>query len=218
MRFPWQCRPSATQTLRSATAWTFVVSLGLVAPLDAGSAERRPNILLVFADDQRFDTIAALGNAEIRTPHFDRLVARGFSFTNAYCMGSMVPAVCTPSRTMLLTGRSLWRIPENPRAHAAPEGVELLPTVLNRAGFATWHCGKRGNSCTFAHAAFETNLENDGRTAASATEHANRAVEFLERHDGSRPFFMYLAPPVPHDPRLAPDESSAAPVRRPRRF
>jgi len=164
-----------------------------------------PNILLIFADDQRWDTICALGNPEIRTPQLDRLVERGFHFTNAYCMGSMIPAVCTPSRTMLLTGRSLWRIPD-PRAAELPAGVVPLPTALRDAGYATWHCGKRGNSYRAAHAAFDTNLENDGRTAASATEHAERAIDFLKQHDGSRPFFMYLAPPVPHDPRLAPDE------------
>jgi arylsulfatase A-like enzyme len=45
-----------------------------------------------------------------------------------------------------------------------------------------------------------------GRTASSATECADAAVKFLGAHDGSRPFFMYLAPPVPHDPRVAPPQ------------
>lgn len=166
---------------------------------------RTPHILLIYADDQRWDTIRALGNPEIHTPHLDRIVERGFHFTNAYCMGAMIPAVCTPSRTMLLTGRSLWNIPD-PRAAEIPADVVPLPTALRDAGYTTWHCGKRGNSYRAAHAAFDTNIENDGRTAASATEHADRAIEFLQQHDGSRPFFMYLAPPVPHDPRLAPDE------------
>jgi arylsulfatase A-like enzyme len=44
------------------------------------------------------------------------------------------------------------------------------------------------------------------RTANSATELAGHAIEFLRQHDGQKPFFMYLAPPVPHDPRLAPPE------------
>src|SRR5690349_2180713 len=75
---------------------------------------KRPNILLILADDQRWDTIGALGNPQIRTPNLDRLVARGFHFTNAYCMGTMIGAVCLPSRTMLITGQSLWRIPAKP--------------------------------------------------------------------------------------------------------
>jgi arylsulfatase A-like enzyme len=188
--------------------WALVVALvgadpGACAAADAATA--RPNILLILADDQRFDTIGALGNSEIRTPNLDRLVERGFHFTNAYCMGSMVGAVCLPSRTMLITGRSLWRIPERPRARQAPSGVPLLPTLLAEAGYATFHCGKAGNSCTFGNAAFDTNVELDGRTEHSATQTADHALQFLGKHDGKRPFFMYLAPQVPHDPRLAPE-------------
>jgi len=181
-------------------------SLGPSSPTCAAEPQSRPNILLILADDQRWDTIRALGNDEIQTPHLDGLVERGFRFNNAYCMGSMVGAVCLPSRTMLITGQSLWRIPDTPRAKVAPPGVPLLPVQLRAAGYATFHCGKRGNSCTFGNAAFETNIETDGRTAASATEMADAAIAFVNDHDGERPFFMYLAPQVPHDPCLAPPE------------
>ena len=149
--------------------------------------------------------VSALGNPEIDTPNFDRLVERGFHFTNAYCMGSMIGAVCLPSRTMLITGRSLWRIPSNPRAKQAPPGVPLLPSLLAEAGYDTFHCGKAGNSCTFGNAAFAMNLETAGRTELSATENADAAIDYLRRHDARRPFFMYLAPPVPHDPRVSPE-------------
>ena len=165
---------------------------------------RQPNILFVYSDDQRWDTIAALGNPDIKTPHLDRLVERGFHFTNAYCMGSMVGAVCLPSRTMLITGRSLWHIPEKPRSVKTPPGVTVLPTALRDAGYVTFHCGKIGNSCRFGNAAFDVNIEMKGRTADSATKNADHAIKFLRAQDGSKPFFMYLAPPVPHDPCLAP--------------
>jgi arylsulfatase A-like enzyme len=172
----------------------------------AGSKKTRPNILFFFTDDQRWDTIGALGNPEIHTPNIDRLVAEGFHFKNAYCMGSMVGAVCLPSRTMLATGRSLWRIPEKPRAKIPPPGVPLLPVLLNEAGYVTFHSGKAGNACTFSNALFQTNIETRDRDANSATEHAENAIKFLRAHDGTKPFFIYLAPPVPHDPRLAPEE------------
>jgi arylsulfatase A-like enzyme len=161
--------------------------------------------VLILADDQRADTIGALGNAEIQTPHLDRLAQRGFHFSNAYCMGSMIGAVCLPSRTMLITGRSLWRIPEQPRAKQAPAGVPLLPSLVAEAGYATFHCGKVGNSCTFGNAAFGTNVELAGRTENTATETADQAIKFLTAFEGRQPFFMYLAPQVPHDPRLAPE-------------
>ena len=87
-----------------------------IAPFRAQStpgSKSPPNILLILTDDQRWDTIAALGNPAIRTSNLDRLVARGFTFNNAYCMGSMIGAVCLPSRTMLITGRStMCIIPE----------------------------------------------------------------------------------------------------------
>ncbi len=192
-----------------ATLWAAVLLALWIHAALAAEPPARPNIILILADDQRWDTIAALGNPEIKTPHLDRLVEQGFVFKNAYCMGSMTGAVCLPSRTMIITGRSLWRIPANPRAATAPAGVPLLPALLRASGYATFHCGKASNSCTFGNAAFETNLETTGRTALSAREHADKAIQFLRKRDGQRPFFLYLAPPVPHDPRLAPKKFHA---------
>jgi len=182
-----------------------VACAGQAGALYAVELPARPNILLILADDQRFDTIAALGCKEIKTPNLDGIARRGFRFTNAYCMGSMIGAVCLPSRTMLITGRSLWHIPQQPRAKQAPPGVPLLPTVVKQAGYTTFHCGKIGNSCTFGNAAFDTNIEVAGRTEHSATEMADHAIDYLQKHDGSKPFFMYLAPQVPHDPCLSPE-------------
>jgi len=74
-------------------------------------------------------------------------------------MGSMAGAVCLPSRTMLATGLSLWHIP-NGRAKETPPDVPILPELLKRAGYLTFHHGKAGNACTFANAAFDTNIES----------------------------------------------------------
>lgn len=165
---------------------------------------KAPNILLILTDDQRWDTVAALGNSEIQTPNMDRLVGRGFTFANAYCMGSMVPAVCRPSRTMFITGRSLWKIPENPQDPKPRPDIPVLPTLLSEAGYVTVHSGKAGNTCTFANNAFSINHALQDRTETSATEHADFVIDFLRTHDLDTPFFVYLAPPVPHDPRVAP--------------
>ncbi len=71
-------------------------------------AADKPNVLFVFADDQCFDTIHALGNDEIQTPNLDRLVAEGTTFTHCYNMGGWNGAICVASRTMLNTGRYIW--------------------------------------------------------------------------------------------------------------
>jgi arylsulfatase A-like enzyme len=182
-------------------------SLLAVAASLSAPAGTKPNILFIFTDDQRWDTIRALGNPEIITPNMDRLVERGFRFNNAYCTGSPHGAVCLPSRTMLITGRSLYHLPAVPRSQTnAPPGVSLLPTLLNDAGYLTFHCGKANNSCTYGNAAFTINLPTEGRTADSAREHADETIKFLNSYDGQKPFFIYLAPPVPHDPCLAPPE------------
>ena len=95
-------------------------------------------------------------------------------------MGSMIPAVCLPSRTMLITGRSLWRH-SRPTRGPRPRrpACRCCPRSLAEAGYVTFHCGKASNSCTFGNAAFDTNIETNGRTAESATEHADQALEFL---------------------------------------
>jgi arylsulfatase A-like enzyme len=101
---------------------------------------RRPNVLFIFTDDQRFDTIAALGNAEIETPNLDRLVRRGASFTNAHIMGGTSPAVCMPSRAMMLTGRTLFSI-EGSGQRIPPEHV-AMPEHFRAHGYVTAHVGK----------------------------------------------------------------------------
>ena len=182
-------------------------SLLAVAASLSAQGGTKPNILFIFTDDQRWDTIRALGNLEIVTPNMDRLVERGYRFNNAYCMGSPHGAVCLPSRTMLITGRSLYHLPAVPRSQTnAPPGVSLLPTLLAEAGYLTFHCGKANNACTYGNAAFTINLPTQGRTADSAREHADETIKFLNSYDGQKPFFIYLAPPVPHDPRLAPPQ------------
>src|SRR5687768_9162433 len=96
------------------------------------AANARPNVLLLVTDDQRADTIAALGNDVIKTPNLDKLANRGFVFHNAYCMGSTVGAVCNPSRHMLLSGRSLYRYD--------PQQAEgTFADIMKKAGYITWH-------------------------------------------------------------------------------
>src|SRR5690348_4171682 len=80
----------------------FLLAFGLLlacgTAVEAAPAAKRPNILFLFADDQRADTIAAWGNSHIKTPNLDKLVASGFSFRGNYIFGGNNGAVCMPSR------------------------------------------------------------------------------------------------------------------------
>ncbi|MBN1249457.1 MAG: sulfatase-like hydrolase/transferase, partial [Anaerolineae bacterium] len=89
----------------------------------------RPNILYIMTDQQRFDTIAALGNAGIYTPNLDRLTRRGLTFTNAY---STCP-VCVPARYTIRTGCEppTTRVFTNGRSGPVPGQA---PTMEGRCG------------------------------------------------------------------------------------
>jgi arylsulfatase A-like enzyme len=103
----------------------------------------RPNVLLFFTDDQRFDTIHALGNPAIRTPHLDRLVARGTAFTHAHIPGGTSGAVCMPSRAMLHTGRSLFHI--EAEGQDIPTDHTTMGECFQQAGYETFGTGKWHN-------------------------------------------------------------------------
>ncbi len=112
----------------------------------------RPNVLLLFTDDQRFDTIGALGYDEVITPTMDALVHRGTAFTNAYIMGGSCGAVCMPSRAMLMTGRTLYHL--EGQGQGIPKDHVLLGEALQAEGYRTfgtgkWHNGPRAYARSF---------------------------------------------------------------------
>ncbi len=199
----------------------------LLAPLGtlpaADAAPARPNILFIFADDQRADTIAALGNPAIKTPHLDRLVRSGVAFNRAYMQGGLNGATCVPSRAMLLSGRNLFHIDEKLMRDST------WPEAFGQAGYTTfvsgkWHNGDASLARSFQHARsmftggmtnpMQAKLRNvvDGKVGeAKPTPHhacqvfADETIRFLQEHkDG--PFFAYLPFDGPHDPHIVPDE------------
>jgi len=111
--------------------------------LGRGHMSEQPNIVFFFTDDQRFDTIGALGNSEIQTPHIDCLVERGTAFTQAHIPCGTSGAVCMPSRAMLHTGRTLFHL-EREGQNIPPEHTTLGET-LQQAGYRTFGTGKWHN-------------------------------------------------------------------------
>lgn len=191
-----------------------MLALGRASALDVA----QPNILHIHADDFRADGLHALGNRQVKTPHLDAIVQRGLVFSHCYTQGSMIGAVCLPSRTMMLTGRSWLRIPGRANEQNAKpvdaksiseQPIKTLPAVLRDAGYETWHMGKGSNEYKAALEHFETNIVEDAKgpsRAGASRQHADRAIKFLKQRMSERPFYMYIAPPVPHDPREAEDE------------
>ncbi|MCK5805851.1 MAG: sulfatase-like hydrolase/transferase [Lentisphaeria bacterium] len=113
---------------------------------------RRPNIVFFFTDDQRFDTIRALGNEEIITPNLDRLVERGISFTHAHIPCGTSGAVCMPSRAMLNSGRTLFHL--EGAGQSIPDEHAMLGETLRAAGYRTFGTGKWHNGARAYHRSF----------------------------------------------------------------
>ncbi|MCE9526729.1 MAG: sulfatase-like hydrolase/transferase [Planctomycetales bacterium] len=191
------------------------------------SAEPRPNILVLFADDLRYNAIGALGNDEVKTPHLDELARRGTTFTHCFQMGSLNPAVCMPSRAMLMSGRTLFHVP------VQLTGVKTWPQYLRERGYATYGIGKWHNGPASYAAAFDEGAAvffggmsdhfklpifdhaADGKypkTREKAGDRhsselfADEAIRFLRTYKRDQPFFLYCAFWAPHDPRTAPPE------------
>jgi choline-sulfatase len=112
---------------------------------------KKPNFLVVVADDQAFRTINTLNNPEVHTPTFDRLLKRGTSLTHCFHQGSWSGALCVASRAMIHTGRYVWNCGGD-RCGFHP----LLGEVLQMAGYDTYAVGKWHNGDQTALRSFAT--------------------------------------------------------------
>jgi arylsulfatase A-like enzyme len=110
---------------------------------DSNEIRKKPNILFIFADDQSYSTIHALGNEEIHTPTLDKLANSGVTFTHAFNMGAWNGAVCVASRAMLNTGRFLWRAHQyEDRQQDLADRGEMWGQLMQKAGYETYMTGK----------------------------------------------------------------------------
>ncbi|NUM52193.1 MAG: sulfatase-like hydrolase/transferase [Candidatus Hydrogenedentes bacterium] len=153
----------------------------------------------MLADDLRADGFSGLGSPVGKTPNFDAIIERGCIFRKAYTMGSMIGAVCMPSRTMLLTGRSLFRAKNE--ASTEDPATHTLPRAMREAGYATLHAGKFGNSPKKVTEEFDTSVDPGHSEGV-----ANAVIDFIRTRPADKPMFIYMAGPEPHDPQFAPEE------------
>ena len=178
---------------------------------DPPRAAKRPNILFILVDDESpFDLSIYDPKTPLRTPNIDRLAAEGMVFDGAYHMGSFSGAVCTPSRHMIMSGRTLWHLPIGPgtKTHCPPSlETNTIPAVLNRAGYATMRTCKQGNSYEGANRQFAVRRDatKRGGTAESGSAwHADQVLAYLAEREAAkdaRPFYIHFGFSHPHDTR-----------------
>ncbi len=203
-------------------------------------AQNKPNILFLFADDQRADALGCAGNLYIHTPNIDKLAERGVRFSNSYVMGGHHGAICAPSRAMLMSGKSLFHV------YDRLAGVQTMPRYFSEYGYVTFGTGKWHNEKSAFEATFQKgknvflggmcdhfnvparDLGADGKLGEPQTKgystdiFAEAAMGFINEYangDRNKPFFCYVAFTTPHDPRsprpdyigMYPDESIPVP-------
>ena len=179
--------------------------------------DKRPNILFILVDDQSpWDLKAYNPASKLDSPVLDRLARQGMVIDGAYHMGSFSGAVCTPSRHMIMSGRTLWHLPISPKAKErdlCPPKLELqtIPAVFNRAGYITMRTCKQGNSYEKANEQFTVRRDatkRGGTPETGSAWHADQVLEFLKARESSiqsnqqvPPFLVYFGFSHPHDER-----------------
>ena len=138
---------SGEKAVRRIPALALAVVAVLLTLGDPGSAQTRPNVLIIYTDDLGYGDTSAYGSTAIKTPNIDKLAREGLRFTDAHSEA----ATCTPSRFALLTGEYAFRkpgrgvLPGNAALIIEP-GRTTLPSIFVKAGYAAgavgkWHLG-----------------------------------------------------------------------------
>jgi arylsulfatase len=166
---------------------------------------RRPDILFIMTDQQRFDTIAALGNEHIFTPNLDRLVRRGVSFSRAYATCPVCVAArytirtgCEPPTTRVFSNSKAKPVPNQPERMEERCGPYLART-MSALGYRTFGVGKFHAAPWNEDLGFETiwrseenpvTRESDDYATWLARDHPE--FDFLEQPMGERTEMYYL--------------------------
>lgn len=201
--------------------YVMLLAMNLFMAPSSPPETKKPNVLFLFADDQRSDALGIYGNPYIHTPTIDQLAREGSRFTNAYVMGGNHGAICMASRAMLFSGKNLYRVFDKLK------GQHTMTMQFAEAGYRTFGTGKWHNEKEMFEASFqeannvylggmanhyELDMRDYGadgklgepvKKGYSTERFAESAINFIKDHGqkkSDQPFFCYVAFTVPHDP------------------
>lgn len=197
--------------------WILTLIVTGIAVVSLAERPLRPNIVIIFTDDQGYADLACYGNTENKTPRLDQLAAEGTRFTSFYTQ-----TVCGPSRSALLTGR----YPQLSKGWSMPAHETTWATLIREVGYETacigkWDVSNRKpiidrmpNAQGFDYYFGALGANDGGRVtfhenneAAGATDDmgslirlfTDKSIDFLEnKRDKSKPFVLYLAHTMMH--------------------
>ena len=161
------------------------------------AADKPLNILILYADDWRYDTLGIAGNAVVQTPHLDQLARDGVRFTRA----CVTTAICGVSRASLFTGQWMSRHGNTAFQAFHTPWDETYPGLLRKNGYYVGHVGKWHNGqfptdkFDFGRAYSGTHwiIEPDGSRIHVTQKNENDALEFLRTRPTGQPFCLTLA-------------------------
>ncbi|MDW5288289.1 sulfatase-like hydrolase/transferase [Formosa sp. PL04] len=186
------------------------------AETTTAEVQKRPNFLFVLVDDQSpLDLQVYNAKSILETPNISKLAEEGIVFEDARHMGSMNGAVCTPSRHMIMSGRTLWHLPPSAEFQldtlANPIDEQTIGAVFNRAGYKTMRTCKQGNSYPGANRQFtevHDATKRGGTEESGSAWHADQVLTYLNEREAAEkagveeePFFIYFGFSHPHDTR-----------------
>jgi len=201
-----------------------VAAMAAALPVCSGSAAeaKRPNVIVMIADDLGYGDVSCLMRSVVATPNLDRLAKDGVKFTAGYASCPL----CAPSRNGFLTGRYQERFGSmNNATFTIPREVPVFSEIFRKAGYTTgllgkWHSGDKPGFRPFERGFQEFYgyygpflnyreprlYRNDAAKPVAEREYstdafAREAEEFIERHKGE-PFFLNVAFNAPHIPRV----------------
>lgn len=206
--------------LLSVLALLFTCVIGFSA-----TPAERPNIILIISDDQAFKDYGFMGHGIVKTPHIDRIASESLVYTRGYVM-----PVCSPSLACLLTGKMPRNngITGNDLSEKAPQFAGgksdrkplmdqllgnslMLPKALTESGYLTFQTGKLWNA-TFRDVGFTHGMtDKQGRHGGDGLTIGRQGMkpiyDFIETSNREKkPFFIWHAPMMPHDPHTPPKE------------
>ena len=227
--------------MKLATGAGFAILVTVVAaavsrsPTEAqAQSSRRPNILVIVADDMGYADLGVHGSRDMLTPNIDRLASEGVRFTDAYVSGPY----CSPTRAGLLTGRYPQRFGHefNIDPVVSDAGLPVTETTIadrlkaggyRTAVFGKWHLGMAdkfhplrrgfeeffgflGGAHSYVAVGPDSNQVMDGTKPVGSIDYltdalADRAAAYIEQH-ADQPFFLYLAFNAAHTPLEATEK------------
>jgi arylsulfatase len=174
-----------------------IILLALLLGSFAHAAEKPMNILVLYADDWRYNTLGCAGNPIVKTPNIDQLATEGTRFTRA----CVTTSICGVSRATLFTGQWMSRHGNTSFGGFNTPWNQTYPGILRDNGYYVGHIGKWHNgkfpekNFDFGRSYYGTHWlkDEDGKKIHVTQKNENDALEFLRTKPANKPFCLTVA-------------------------